>query len=220
MEGQTSPTQKSICIAVGSTNPSKISSVEIAFKQSFPSNINIIITTHSVPSNVSDQPVGDKETKEGAKNRAMAAFHQSQKADFGVGLEGGIEYSDDGIWCMAWMAIVSNGSDWECKASDDNAIPSPNKKEILCSYSKTAAFLLPPQISTLVKSGMELGDADDQVFQRVNSKHRGGTVGILTNGLIDRSLYYDHAIKLALIPWIRPSLYFQNLTPMNGCDEL
>ena len=115
---------------------------------------------------------------------------------------------------MAWMAIVSHETNWECKASDETK--PTNKKDLLCSYSKTAAFLLPPQISNLVKSGMELGDADDHVFKRVNSKHGGGTVGILTDGLISRSMYYDHAIKLALIPWIRPSLYFQNLTPVNG----
>ena len=54
---------------------------------------------------------------------------------------------------------------------------------------------------------MELGDADDIVFKRVNSKHGQGTVGKLTNGQIDRTEYYVHALKLALIPWIRPELY-------------
>jgi non-canonical (house-cleaning) NTP pyrophosphatase len=54
---------------------------------------------------------------------------------------------------------------------------------------------------------MELGDADDVVFKRVNSKHGQGTVGKLTNGQIDRTNYYVHALKLALIPWVRPELY-------------
>ena len=58
-----------------------------------------------------------------------------------------------------------------------------------------------------VTDEIELGDADDQVFQRVKSKHKSGTVGILTDGLIDRSAYYEHAILLALTPWIRPNLF-------------
>lgn len=124
MDEETLPSkQKIIYIAVGTTNPSKISAVKSAFKESFPSTVDIVITTHSVSSMVPAQPIGNEQTKEGAKNRAIAAFKDSNNADFGVGLEGGVTYSDCGndIWCMAWMAIVSNGSDWECRASDDNA---------------------------------------------------------------------------------------------------
>ena len=73
--------------------------------------------------------------------------------------------------------------------------------------AKTAAFSLPHKVCELVRGGLELGDADDQVFSRVNGKHGSGTVGILTNGLIDRSHYYEHALQLAMIPWIRPDVY-------------
>jgi non-canonical (house-cleaning) NTP pyrophosphatase len=54
---------------------------------------------------------------------------------------------------------------------------------------------------------MELGDADDKVFSRVKAKHGSGTVGLLTDGLIDRSYYYEHALLLAMVPWIRPDVY-------------
>lgn len=54
---------------------------------------------------------------------------------------------------------------------------------------------------------MELGHADDVVFRRVNSKHGGGTVVILTDGEIDRAEYYVHALEPALIPWVWPELY-------------
>lgn len=50
---------------------------------------------------------------------------------------------------------------------------------------------------------MELGDADDQVFARIHTKHGSGTVGVIRNGFIDRSKYHDHALILALVPWIR-----------------
>lgn len=38
-----------------------------------------------------------------------------------------------------------------------------------------------------VAGGMELGEADDHVFERSNSKQEDGAVGLLTKGLIDRT---------------------------------
>jgi inosine/xanthosine triphosphatase len=54
---------------------------------------------------------------------------------------------------------------------------------------------------------MELGAADDIVFARANSGYGQGTIGKLTNGIVDRSIYYEHAILLAIIPWMHPALY-------------
>jgi non-canonical (house-cleaning) NTP pyrophosphatase len=49
---------------------------------------------------------------------------------------------------------------------------------------------------------MELGVADDIVFSRVDSKRTGGSVGLLSGGLIDRTAYYEHAMILALVPFM------------------
>lgn len=73
--------------------------------------------------------------------------------------------------------------------------------------AKTGTFLLPSSLAALIEDGMELGDADDKVFGRVNSKQGSGTVGVLTDGLIDRARYYEHALILALVPWMRPDVY-------------
>ncbi|KAK1736637.1 inosine/xanthosine triphosphatase [Skeletonema marinoi] len=191
-------------VAVGSGNPCKIEAVRRAFDQIFSSDdVKIVISSHSVPSGVADQPFGDEETRQGAKNRALAAYnaacseakesnHLEDMPDFAVGLEGGLEKvvheEDEELWCMAWMAISLS---W--------------------GYAKTGSFLLPPALCDLVlNKNMELGHADDVVFRRVNSKHGSGTVGVLTKGEIDRTEYYVHALKLALIPWIRPQLYFDS----------
>ena len=40
------------------------------------------------------------------------------------------------------------------------------------------------------------------IFKEVNSKQKGGTVVKLTAGLIDRTEYYVHALKLALAPFL------------------
>ena len=51
---------------------------------------------------------------------------------------------------------------------------------------------------------MELGDADDVVFGRSNSKQESGVVGLLTEGRMTRKQYYQHACLLALIPVTHP----------------
>ena len=75
------------------------------------------------------------------------------------------------------------------------------------SQSKTGTFYLPPQVVALIQDGMELGHADDLVFQAQNSKQQGGSVGLLTHGLITREAYYQQAMVLALIPFLNESLY-------------
>jgi non-canonical (house-cleaning) NTP pyrophosphatase len=62
-------------------------------------------------------------------------------------------------------------------------------------------------VADLVRHGMELGHADDQVFGRNNSKQMNGAVGILTANAIDREELYAHAVMLALIPFLNPTLY-------------
>ena len=79
--------------------------------------------------------------------------------------------------------------------------------ENLSGEARTATFPLPGSIKNLVSQGMELGHADDLVFKRSNSKQKDGAVGILTAGIIDRKHYYEHALILALIPFINQTLY-------------
>jgi non-canonical (house-cleaning) NTP pyrophosphatase len=54
---------------------------------------------------------------------------------------------------------------------------------------------------------MELGHADDLVFNKSNSKQENGAVGILTENVIDRAEFYKQAVILALIPFKNPTLY-------------
>lgn len=202
--------QLTIRVAVGSKNPCKIEAVKKAFEDVFGRRsrpVQILISSHTVPSGVSDQPFGDAETREGATNRAKAAYdaeknENNQHLDFAVGLEGGLEKLSDELWCMAWMAIYGGSK------SISRAFKTGDMNKQSWGYAKTGCFLLPPALYELVlKHNMELGDADDKVFSRVNSKHGEGTVGKLTDGEINRAEYYVHALKLALIPWIRPELY-------------
>ena len=58
------------------------------------------------------------------------------------------------------------------------------------------------RLASPVSQGIELGVADDMVFGRVDSKRTGGSVGLLSGGLIDRTAYYEHAMILALVPFM------------------
>jgi non-canonical (house-cleaning) NTP pyrophosphatase len=113
------------------------------------------------------------------------------------------------LLCMAWMCVYGRRQAFtvDALASEDTTMYHGDKKPIF-GVSKTASFVLPPPVVSLIQNkGLELGDADDQIFGRVNGKHGSGTVGILSKGLINRAAYYEHAILLALVPWFRPDVY-------------
>ncbi len=73
--------------------------------------------------------------------------------------------------------------------------------------SRTGTFRLPEPVARLVREGRELGEADDVVFGRSNSKQEEGAVGLLTGNVIDRAALYEHAVILALAPFKNPDLY-------------
>jgi inosine/xanthosine triphosphatase len=144
------------------------------------------ITGVSVPSGVSDQPMSEAETMEGASNRVIKSIDLHPEFDYYVGLEGGVEETASGLMAFAWM-VISNGQ--------------------RIGKARTASFFLPPQVAELVHGGMELGHADDIVFAQQNSKQQNGAVGLLTNNVITRKLLYLPAVQMAFIPFLNPDLY-------------
>ncbi len=173
-------------IVVASTNPVKIDAALAGFQSMFPDEV-FSVDGVSVPSGVSDQPMSDEETLEGALNRAKNARIHSPHVDFWVGLEGGVDEKHGFLWAFAWAVVLSSE---------------------LMGQSRTAAFALPRELAELVRQGVELGEADDRVFGRSNSKQANGAVGILTADIIHRTSYYEHAVVLALIPFKNPNLTF------------
>ena len=136
-------------------------------------------------------------------------------------------YVNKELWCMAYMCVIGTNSE-KClsakhpdstyvavqrkeKGADEQQQQSHHQRQELCGIAKTASFPLPQKISDLVlgEQNMELGDADDYVFGRSNGKQKDGTVGMLSNDKVSRMVYYDHALRLALIPFIWPELYIR-----------
>jgi inosine/xanthosine triphosphatase len=172
-------------VIVGSKNPIKVKCTESAFQTLFEDYF--IIQGLSVDPKVSSQPVGDVETYTGAYNRAFESKKAFPEADYWVGIEGGVDEVGEQLVAFAWIVVMDT----------NNAI----------GKAKTSTFFLPDAINKLVKEGLELGEADDKVFNRNNSKQESGAVGILTNGVINRKEYYEQAVMLALIPFLNKHLY-------------
>ena len=172
-------------IIIASRNPIKINATKLAFEQMFPNKV-FQFEGVSISSDISDQPMSNNETLKGAINRSNNAKLEYMDADYWIGIEGGVEKKGIEMQVFAWIFIQSK--EMEGKA-------------------RTATFDLPKKIIELIDSGMELGDADDIIFNRKNSKQKNGAVGILTKDLIDREKYYTHAIIMALIPFNNLDLY-------------
>jgi len=178
-----------IVVIVGSLNPVKINATERAFLTMFPHK-DVQVIGYDVPSGVSHQPMTDEVTRIGAINRATAAQDAHKDAHYWVGIEGGVEKLSEDMIAFAWMCVRSTNG--------------------VVNFARTSTFVLPPEITRLIQNGKELGEADDIVFGKVDSKRGIGAVGILTDGRIDRTSYYQQAIMLALIPFLHPELYFHS----------
>jgi inosine/xanthosine triphosphatase len=170
-------------IVVASENPVKISAVKNGFRAFYH---DVEIESVLAGSGVSDQPLTDRETLIGARNRATEARKKIHDADFWVGIEGGVQSEENGLAAFAWIVIYGAGKKGE---------------------ARTATFMLPGKVGHLVAGGLELGAANDLVFSESNSKQKNGAVGLLTHNEIDRAELYRHAVILALIPFVNLGLY-------------
>lgn len=172
-------------IIVASQNPVKLQAVKMGFEQIF-ADETFEVQGVVVSSGVNDQPFTHEETLQGAINRVAQAQQVAGEADYWVGVEGGVEDVNGELHAFAWV-IVRSAS--------------------LQGKGCTGTFVLPPRVAELVHGGMELGDADDVVFERSNSKQANGAVGLLTGDVITRASLYAHAVVLALIPFRNEELY-------------
>lgn len=175
-----------IKVIVASKNPVKINTTEIGFVKMFP-ELSFEVEGISAPSGVSDQPLSEKETLRGAINRVNNVSKIAPKADYWVGIEGGVEDLDEGMISFAWIVIKN--------------------KDGKIGRGRTGSFFQPEKVADLIRKGYELGDADDMVFGLENSKQANGSVGILTGDVLTRTTFYEPAVVLALIPFKNKLLY-------------
>jgi inosine/xanthosine triphosphatase len=172
-------------IAVASGNPVKVAAARGAFGRMFPEE-QFELRPIAVASGVGAQPLSSAETLAGAERRVDEVAQRARRADYWVGIEGGVEEGNDGMLAFAWVVVHSTEGS---------------------GRARSASFVLPGQIAELIRQGRELGDANDLVFGRENSKQQEGAVGLLTDGAMDRRELYEQAVLLALIPLKQAKLY-------------
>ncbi len=175
-------------IAVGSTNPVKINAVKTVLDKPTLNQITILST--EVESDVSHQPRSDRETRQGAINRASVALKNTPSADWGIGLEGGvrdIKYNYQGknkeeLIEVAWCAITDRQGN--------------------LALGGGAEFQLPNLISRKLKAGGELGPIMDELLNDHDVKKKEGAIGTLSVNLLTRQDIYEQLVKLALVKFI------------------
>lgn len=172
-------------VAVGSTNPIKIEATKKAFQKVWPNKKWQIIGL-DVKSGISNQPMSDTESIKGATNRAKSALKVG-KADFGVGIEGGL-HQIGAIWFdTAWIVVINKSG----------------KKGIGSTYR----LQTPNRFMKMIKKGKEIGEAADEIFKTKNSKQKSGHFGLMTKGIISRADAYTNGIICTLSRFIRPEIF-------------
>ncbi|HJY98598.1 MAG TPA: inosine/xanthosine triphosphatase [Patescibacteria group bacterium] len=172
-------------VAIGSQNPVKLKAVKLAFEAVWPKK-KWVVTGADVSSGVSFQPMSDLESIKGATTRAKKAMRQI-KADFGVGIEGGLQKTGGRWFDCGWVVVIGK------------------KGEVGIASSVKAHT--PSKMMVMVKKGMELGDVDDILFEKKNSKQAEGHFGLITNNLVTRTQAYKDAVVMALSRYIHPALF-------------
>lgn len=173
-------------IAVGSYYPVKVAAVRSAFGAINPSG-PYTIECCDVPSGVSEQPLSHVETISGARNRATTC-RTALDADFGIGIESGLEQIDGTWFTNGWIAIV-----------DRRGIEG-----LACAIMKPVPH---PAMKLVLDQGLELGSATDRVFGTTSSKHATGLIGLLTGDALTREGTFRDAIIAAFARFQHPALF-------------
>jgi len=172
-------------VVVGSKNPVKVNAVRNALAAYFPQH-DVQAQGIAAPSNVSEQPMTSKETRDGAVNRLRYCQSNQPHADFYAAIEGGVDNFEDGAATFAYLAVAD--------------------REQL-SVGRSANMPIPQSVYQALEAGEELGPLMDKLFNTTNIKQKGGAIGLLTNGLETRESNYTQALHLAIAPLVHSAPY-------------
>ena len=172
-------------VALCSTNPAKVAAATTVCKKLFSSAPLETVSMSGLP----DQPIGRSETKTCALTRAKHALNLTG-ADFGIGLESGVDLEG---WLINCVAVVSK----------------KGRESIVWGLS----FELPREAAErIILKKEEMGPVMDEIFAKHgSSKSHGGAVGQLTNGIVTRADIWESPLGCAFIPFIHAELYPSSL---------
>ncbi len=172
-------------VVVGSERISKQEGVKKALSHYFD---DFEVVGIKCDSGVSDQPMTDDETMNGAINRAKKAL---QSGDLGVGIEAGIKpvkHSINGYLNVTWCAIID--------------------KEGFLTIGSAPDFEYPKQILDAALEGIEVSASAAKLFNVDEMELKeSGVIGELTKGVCPRSHYTYLAVLMAIAPRLHRELF-------------
>ncbi len=159
---------------VGSMNQAKVEATKkVVFEYKPSSSIHQMASV----SGVSEQPIGDEETIQGAVNRAKDVSRKNPEA-IGIGLEGGVRRLGDNLYICNWGALA---------LPDGHIITAGG-----------AQIPLPMEIAREIENGKELGPVIEQYFKENDLRQKEGAMGMFTAGSITRVELFVHILHLLI----------------------
>ena len=166
-------------IAIGTKNKAKNKAVQSICLQLMNDPVFISL---DVRSNVSEQPFGDEETLQGAKNRAKQACKEEQ-VHMAFGLEGGVKELNGQLFICNWGVLQTAAGE---------------------QYLAGGAQLpLPQEVALAVRNGEELGPVMERYTNQTGIRHNEGAVGVFTSNIVKRADMFEHIVKLLLGQYLK-----------------
>jgi|GEM_PF-533647 len=169
-------------IAIASKNPNKVEAIKQIFEFYFP---NSEFASFNIQPSGTNQPIGKDQTIELAIER-VNLLKAETKADFYVAIESGFYEDEFGAYSFG-VCIISDSQGKISKVSGD-------------------VDILPEDLAILIKNGVEMGPAVDEIFGTKNIKQKGGLISILTKNLITREDDNRNLVIKAITPWLAKDL--------------
>ena len=161
-------------ILIGTNNRAKTKAVETVVRLYYP---DAIFINQEVPSMVSEQPMSNEETRQGAINRARNVIDMEQ-GTFGIGLEGGVYEIDGTMYICNWGALAMETGE---------------------VFTATGAGVpLPEEIAKKLRVGGELGPIMDVYTNKKGIRHDEGAIGVFTDNIVKRSDMFHHIMLLLI----------------------
>ncbi|MDD5197670.1 MAG: inosine/xanthosine triphosphatase [Candidatus Gracilibacteria bacterium] len=178
-------------IAIGTTSSPKVSGVQEAiavcpYFDNERDDIEYIL--EKVPSDVADMPLSLEVTLEGARNRAENLRKKGIKANFYIGIEGGVWSVLDRKVLGGTIYILNNRGEGHFGISQVMEVPRIIEK-------------------MLYEEGRELGPAMESLKGSVLSRSEEGSMGAWSDNMLVRKDEFSLAFKAAISPFFNE--YYQ-----------
>ena len=216
-------------ICVGTQNAAKLEAVRAAFASFQAPGCAIELFPVEVASGVPEQPIGFEQIRNGARNRARAAFEKSD-AVLAVGIEDGLtrlsdrpigkpsamgSNEEDGVYYNVGCAWLTDGEreghgfsaafSYPPECCDPAVLDQRPIGDLFDELWRSRRAVVPSKTPT-----PELGNASglgSEPAKFAASGRQGGNIGMLTDGRLDRAAYGTQAVICALVRFLHTDLY-------------